>query len=75
MECDNCGNEIDFDFIVEETIYEMNENVKDKEKLKKYLDEEYDFSLDMACDVCYHTKWVTGEDKLAFYEALENIKE
>ena len=73
MTCDNCGAEIDFEFIVEEEISEFLENSDSPEEVKDFLDNDYDFGINMACDVCYHTKWVKGSDRDAYYKELERV--
>jgi len=73
MECNNCGNDIDFDWIVSSKVQEMLENFDNKEDLKEFLDNKFDFSINQACDSCYNTLWVEGKDRELFYEVLEAL--
>jgi len=73
MICTNCGNDIDFEHIVEENVNEFYSNSKNKAEVKEFLDNDYDFSVDQACDICYHTLWVKDKDKKYFYSHLRMI--
>jgi len=73
MNCKNCNNEIDMCYLIENEVSIMLNNLKDKEKVKEFLDKEFDFSIDDACDTCYHTYWFEDSEKGWFYEELEKI--
>ena len=73
MKCNNCGSDLDFKWMVKELVVEMLENSDSKEELKNYFDTEFDFSIDNACDICYHTLWVKSDDRKIFYDTLDTL--
>lgn len=73
MKCLNCGNDLDYEYQVTENLMEMLENSSSKEELKLYLDTEFDWSINQACEKCYCTYWVPEEGRAYWYSTLEKL--
>ena len=74
MNCENCDNDIDYEYQVSEKINDLLRHYDSKDKVKEFLDNEFDWSINQACDVCYCTYWVEDEDKPYWYEVLDGLK-
>lgn len=71
--CYNCDSHLDKDYIIENFVKELL-STNTREKALQYLNEEFDFSFNQACDTCYHTWWLDEDEKKELFEIFDNYK-
>ena len=73
-ECQNCDTNIDYEYKVTSKLQEFLDCYNgDKEEVKVFLNTDFDWSIDQACDACYHTYWVPEDEKAFWYSTLDTL--
>ena len=73
MECKNCEADIDIEWVVEQDLINLLETGMSIKEVKDFLDTKFDFSINQACDRCYHTYWFEDDEKQLWYDSLDNL--